>query len=409
MIKHASLFVALGFVAGCETGLTMGSLGQETLVCSNSGTNLMAGQSINVGTVNVTQTEGDLCVEFVITDPEWYITETHLAIATDPDLLPQTGSGNPQVGQFPYSDSGLHTQSSLFCIDYVAAGYAANTELFLAAHAVVVREGNSGQVVQSETAWGEGTGFSGRSWAMYFNHTLSECVPPNAPPTASAGIDQSLTCVAPGQSEVTLDGTGSTDPDGDALTYSWQLGGIEIATGATAVVNLPDGTNVITLVVTDPSGESASDEVTVVVEADTQAPQVVAINSMIYMQYPRSWALEPFTLADCVAAASDECSDVDVNTNGNIVSISSDEAVITANHNCTTDPLACTDIQILDNSTFTIRNTRDSYGNGRVYTVTFTLADDAGNTTAPLTCQFGVRLWGTHIPVAGAPSYTVYP
>ena len=44
----------------------------------------------------------------------------------------------------------------------------------------------------------------------------------NSPPTAAAGADQNV----PESTVVDLDGTGSFDPDGDALTYSWtQTGG----------------------------------------------------------------------------------------------------------------------------------------------------------------------------------------
>ena len=42
--------------------------------------------------------------------------------------------------------------------------------------------------------------------------------PANSAPTAVAGSDQTVT----GGSKATLDGTGSTDPDGDVLTYAWQ-------------------------------------------------------------------------------------------------------------------------------------------------------------------------------------------
>ena len=39
----------------------------------------------------------------------------------------------------------------------------------------------------------------------------------NVAPVANAGNDQTV----PEESTVTLDGTGSSDADGDALTYSW--------------------------------------------------------------------------------------------------------------------------------------------------------------------------------------------
>ena len=114
-------FVVLGVFAGCHGSLDVGSVELASLVCSNSNTRLLAGQHINVGTIQVTQDEQYLCVSFQISDSAWYIKETHLALAASPDLLPQNGSGNPQVGPFPYKHTGLHTQSDLFCVDYTTA------------------------------------------------------------------------------------------------------------------------------------------------------------------------------------------------------------------------------------------------------------------------------------------------
>jgi hypothetical protein len=90
----------------------------------------------------------------------------------------------------------------------------------------------------------------------------------NLPPVANAGPDQTVTT---GQL-VTLNGTGSTDPNGDPLTYSWCLRGRP--QGSTATLNgantarptfTPDvaGSYVLCLTVNDGQSGSASDSVVV--------------------------------------------------------------------------------------------------------------------------------------------------
>ena len=91
---------------------------------------------------------------------------------------------------------------------------------------------------------------------------------PNEAPTADAGADQ---IVATG-AEVQLDGSGSSDPEDDALTYAWTLSVPEGSTTATLsddnIVNPTfdpdvDGTYVATLVVNDDTSDSAPDTVDV--------------------------------------------------------------------------------------------------------------------------------------------------
>jgi hypothetical protein len=100
----------------------------------------------------------------------------------------------------------------------------------------------------------------------------------NQPPTADAGTDQT---VNEGDS-VTLDGSGSSDPDGDTLTYAWtQTAGTQVtlsdASSATPSFTAPDvgadgDTLTFELTVNDGNGHTATDTVNIVVQNINQAP-----------------------------------------------------------------------------------------------------------------------------------------
>jgi probable HAF family extracellular repeat protein len=89
----------------------------------------------------------------------------------------------------------------------------------------------------------------------------------NTAPAAVAGPDQTVDC----QGQANLDGSGSTDPDNDPLTYQWSFNGSVLGTTAKLNVSLPLGTNVVTLNVTDTCGASATASLTVTV-ADSTPP-----------------------------------------------------------------------------------------------------------------------------------------
>ncbi|MDE0463456.1 MAG: fibronectin type III domain-containing protein [Caldilineaceae bacterium] len=99
----------------------------------------------------------------------------------------------------------------------------------------------------------------------------------NRPPTASAGAAQT---VEEGTA-VTLNGSASSDPDGDKLTYAWlQLSGTTVslssATAASPTFMAPqllqNEALVFQLIVNDGAASSAPATVTVTVEADNDAP-----------------------------------------------------------------------------------------------------------------------------------------
>jgi hypothetical protein len=75
-------------------------------------------------------------------------------------------------------------------------------------------------------------------------------LPANNPPVANAGSDRTLYAGTNGLAKVTLDGSGSYDPDEDALTYVWTWTGGS-ASGVNPSVTLGIGKITITLTVND--------------------------------------------------------------------------------------------------------------------------------------------------------------
>jgi len=98
--------------------------------------------------------------------------------------------------------------------------------------------------------------------------TLCDITPINHPPVANAGADQSVDT----GSVVTLDGSGSSDPDGDALTYAWSFvakpAGSSASLSDTTIVHPTftadiEGTYTMQLIVNDGTVDSAADSVTI--------------------------------------------------------------------------------------------------------------------------------------------------
>ena len=135
-------------------------------------TELYAGRDQkNVGDVDVWVKEDILKIRYS-TDSGWTLSETHLAIATSLDGIPQTKKGNPKIGKFPFSmDHPEGTETYTYNIDigdYFPGGISGVT-LFFAAHAVVTHP-----ELGEETAWADTWGqyFPGSSIALYFTITF---------------------------------------------------------------------------------------------------------------------------------------------------------------------------------------------------------------------------------------------
>jgi len=141
---------------------------------------LLAGQTIEVGTLTVeVDLNGDLVVTYAITAP-WVLGDTHLYVGT---AAPKKSA----PGQFPYGPEdavgGVYTIPLDELPDPDAAG-----NIVIAAQAEVRKpeinpdtgeqmvDPDTGELIyQEETAWAEGDEIRpGKNWAMYFTFPLPE-------------------------------------------------------------------------------------------------------------------------------------------------------------------------------------------------------------------------------------------
>jgi hypothetical protein len=147
--------------------------------------------------------------------------------------------------------------------------------------------------------------------------TWTDCItnlPPvavcNAYPTTGApisGSDLTLACDASGGRHVTLDATGSYDPDaGDLLTYRWDTSnfGVVLDSPDSAVATglFPMGVTMATLTVTDPSGAFSTCDVIVRIQ-DNTPPQVMVTTNLAAL-WPANHTMRAVQV---IVTATDEC------------------------------------------------------------------------------------------------------
>jgi hypothetical protein len=97
--------------------------------------------AMDVGDVHVWNDGEYLYVEYVVTDEEWCLTETHLEVAIALEDIPQK-NGNPPPGQFTYK--GEHDCVLGVTYTIPLGDWALGTELLIAAHGVVQTGGAGG-------------------------------------------------------------------------------------------------------------------------------------------------------------------------------------------------------------------------------------------------------------------------
>ena len=206
---------------------------------------------------------------------------------------------------------------------------------------------------------GENTGGQAGSGAVFL-------VTSNRPPVADAGENRTVSANASCQAQVALDGSASSDPDGDTLSYAWS-GPFGSASGAGPIVTLPLGKNTITLVVSDGNGgsDTANVDVTVV---DTTPPAITSVTATPATLWPPDHTMRAVSLA---AVASDNC---DV-----AVACSSASASSSEPENGLGDGDTAPDAQLVGPFTAMLRAERSGSGNGRNYTITMACRDASGN------------------------------
>lgn len=131
---------------------------------------LVAGKNTNVGDVIVWNDADNLYVNYVITDLDWCLTETHLHVATSLGEIPQK-NGNPPPGKFDYK--GEHDCVTEYTYT-ISLDWLPETELFIAAHAVV--EYNETGTFMPDLAWQR----SSEPTTFFFPNYGAEWIPAQA-------------------------------------------------------------------------------------------------------------------------------------------------------------------------------------------------------------------------------------
>lgn len=181
---------AAGVLIGFGASSTVTAAATEA--CTDKIVDLIAGQDEVIGSVTVTNDDDEITVTYSLAG-DWYMTESHLHFAMDCDDIPQTGSGNPQVGRFEFSRNyDPATQNDTYVASLDAQGFEEEDLICIAAHAAVFEDEDDDGVFDSgereETAWGDGARFTERgNWATHFEYEICAACSPCSFDTSATG------------------------------------------------------------------------------------------------------------------------------------------------------------------------------------------------------------------------------
>jgi hypothetical protein len=202
---------------------------------------------------------------------------------------------------------------------------------------------------------------------------LIPTVAQNSPPSVSCPPPSTVECGSPTALTAVV-----SDPDGDALTVVWTLNGATVETNTIPASNppavtsvmfaaeLPLGTNVVGLTVTDSATNTASCSTQVIV-VDTTPPVIMSVRADPNMLWPPN-----HKLIDVVVRA--RVQDICGRTTWKITRVTSNEPV-----NDLGDGNTSPDWIITGDHTLKLRAERSGKGHGRIYTITIQAKDESGN------------------------------
>ncbi len=222
----------------------------------------------------------------------------------------------------------------------------------------------------------------------------------NRPPVAVCGSGQLVVeCTSPAGADVTLDGTGSFDLDGDDIAFKWDVSYTDVLLddqeSPTPTGTFPIGVTMATLTVTDGRGGVSTCDVLVNVQ-DTTPPEVMVTTDVAALWPPK----HDMRAVTCIITTSDVCENPDPTIIPLVVTVRSDEpdnATGNGDGNTTGDvngsdgftaPVDVTSLFSFDANlgddgawvaTIQLRAERDGTGDGRAYVIDVIAFDTDGN------------------------------